>query len=489
MSTFKRRELLHRTLCATAGSALFGALPAKLALAQNAVVGRTLEGNDYRALVCLYMFGGNDSFNALVPRDGAPRSAYQSTRTNLAVPSAELLALNPISGQGFSDGANYGLHPQMTGLRSLFNSGQAAIIANVGPLVRPTTKASYDNGTVPLPAQLFSHSDQTVLWQTPRADASARTGWGGRLADIFYASNPNQVLSMNVSMFGENVFQAGDLISPYFMSPFGVEEIDVISNQQWNANRRNAFEAIHAHASGHILERAYNDRVGRMRATTAQVKDALDLIPESNAVFNPFWAAFGLDPNASPRPELPFLARQLLMVARMIHLRNTLGMERQLFFVGMGGFDTHDAQLADHPGLLYQISQALKGFYDTLAAMSIAQRVTAFTASEFGRTLSNNGDGTDHGWGGHHFVVGGSVRGQRVYGRMPSLASSAQNPDDAGWGQIIPTLAVDQYAATLASWFGLTPTDRATVFPNLTHFTTPVMAIQGPDLGFMNAVS
>lgn len=489
MSMLKRRQLLRHALCATAGSSLFSALPAQLALAQQATSGRTLLGSDYRALVCIYLFGGNDSFNTLVPISGPPRNAYEQTRTSLALSAASLLPLNPLPSHAPGDGGSYGLHPDMPGLRTLFNQGQAAIVANVGPLVRPTNKTLYSAGSVPLPAQLFSHSDQTVLWQTPRADSTNRLGWGGQLADIFHASNSNQVLSMNVSMFGENVFQAGNLISPYFMSPFGVEEIDSISSQHtWNAQRRATFEAIQALQQNHVFERAYTDKVRRMRQTTAQVKDALTLIPDTHPLFHPFWTEFGLNPLADPRPALPLLARQLLMTARMIWLRNTLGMSRQLFFAGIGGFDTHDTQLEDQPALLRNLSQSLKAFYDVLAnpSMGVANRVTAFTASDFGRTLSNNGDGTDHGWGGHHLVVGGSVRGQRLYGRMPSLSPSAQNPDDAGWGQVIPTLAADQYAATLASWFGLSSGDREILFPNLQHYNSPIMAIQGADLGFMS---
>ncbi len=488
MTGIRRRSFLRNALCLGAGSALFSALPAKLALAQGAL-GRSLDGTDYRALVCIYLYGGNDSFNMLVPRTAAARSDYEATRTNLAIPVDELLQIDPLAGGQPSDGASYGLHPSMSGLQQLFQQGDAALIANVGPLIRPTSKSLYSAGSVPLPAQLFSHSDQTVLWQTPSAGSAQRIGWGGRLADIFHASNQNPVLSMNASMFGENVFQAGNEVTPYFMSPFGVEEIQPISLQsQWNAGRRATFDAIHALPHGHLFERAYAERVERMRQTTAQVREALLLVPDTLPLFDPFWTAFDLDPAASPRPALPHLARQLLMCARMIFLRGQLGMSRQLFFAGMGGFDTHDTQLVDHPPLLRSLSQSLLAFQQVLAnpLLNMREQVTTFTASEFGRTLSNNGDGTDHGWGGHHVVVGGSVRGRRIYGRMPSLRASAQNPDDAGWGQIIPTLASEQYAATLASWYGLEAADRGDIFPNLDEFSGSLMAIEGPDLGFMN---
>jgi uncharacterized protein (DUF1501 family) len=482
MSRNDRREFLQRSLCALAGSAAFGSMFGKLALARSAAnPGRMLLGSDYRALVCIYLFGGNDCYNTIVPRDGA-YTEYAQTRTNLAVPQDELLPLNALSGP--LNGGLFGLHPEMTGIQQMFHEGRAAIIANVGPLVRPVNKALYDQPGTLLPAQLYSHSDQTVLWQTPRADATTRTGWGGRLADIFSASNVNQVLSMNVSLHGDNVFQAGEEVAPYFMSAEGVEEIDLIRTDapncgptgHWNRRRCLSFHALLNQSHQHPFERAYAEKARRAIETSAEVTTALALHPESDPVFQPFRDAF---PTA-----MPYLARQLLMIARMIRARHDLQMSRQLFFAGLGGFDTHDRQLDDHPTLLRTLSSSVKAFYDVLEAMGLSESVTAFTGSEFGRTLTNNGDGTDHGWGGQHFVFGGAVNGQRIYGRMPSLALNG-NPDDAGWGQIIPTLAVDQYAATLASWYGLSDADRDDIFPNLVHMAGPILSIEGPNLGFM----
>lgn len=492
MSRIRRREFLHSCLKATAVSAAFGSILGKLQLAQAAAP-RLLAGSDYRALVCIYLHGGNDCFNMVVPR-GAGYSQYQSRRGALAVPQAQLLPLTPITApQG---GGEFGLHPQMSGTQQMFNSGRAAIIANVGPLVRPMSKPLYQQAGTPRPAQLFSHSDQTVLWQAPRADTPDRTGWGGRLADIFAASNPNQVLSMNVSLDGDNVFQAGVQVSPYFMSAQGVEEISFIrtgapncadGGEGWNRRRCLAFNALLNHSHSHPFERAYADKTRRALQTTEQVAAALAQVPANDPVFRPFWDAFGLAWNPSNLVALPRLGAQLLMVARMIRARDLLQMQRQLFYAGLGGFDTHDRQLEDHPGLLRQLSQAVKGFYDVLESPSfnLGDKVTTFTASEFGRTLSINGSGTDHGWGGHHLVFGGAVAGRAIYGRMPSLAPSASNPDDAGWGQVIPTLSSDQYAATLARWYGLSDADRATIFPNLQHMTGSLLSIAGPDLGFM----
>jgi len=494
MSALRRREFLHRALCATAGSAAFGSLMGKMELAQAAVPRSLLgAGSNYKALVCLYLYGGNDCFNMVIPRD-AGYSTYAQMRTSLAIPQAQLLPLNPTTApQG--DG-QFGLHPRMVGAQQMFNAGQAAIIANVGPLVRPVNKQIYQMGGTPLPAQLFSHSDQSVLWQTPRADTAARMGWGGRLADIFAASNLNQVLSMNVSLDGDNVFQAGVQVAPYFMSAQGVEQIDLIQTgaancadggNGWNRRRCLSFQALQNHTHAHPFERAYVNKTQRTIATSAQVGAAINLFPENNVLFRPFWDAFGLTWNPSNLPELPRLAQQLLMIARVMRSRSQLQMSRQLFFAAIGGFDTHDNQLADQQDLLRDLSQSVKAFYDVLAnpVMNLSNDVTTFTSSEFGRTLTNNGDGTDHGWGGHHMVFGGAVNGSAIYGRMPSLLPSASNPDDAGWGQIIPQLSVDQYAATLAKWYGLSDTDRAEIFPNLSFMTGNMLSIQGPNLGFM----
>jgi uncharacterized protein (DUF1501 family) len=496
MSMNGRRDFLHRALCLTAGSAAFGSMMGKLELAQAAVPlgGRALQGNDYRALVCVYLYGGNDCFNMLVPRD-AGHAPYLATRGNLAVPQAQLLPLNTLSApQG---GGLYGLHPAMTGLQGMFNQQRrVAFVANVGPLVRPVNQTLYQQPGTLLPAQLFSHSDQTMLWQTPRADTAARIGWGGRLADIFSASNPNQVLSMNVSLDGDNVFQAGVNVAPYFMSRDGVEQIwpiqtaapDCGPTGDWNRRRCLTFKALLDQPQAHPFERAYVGKVRATMATSAQVAEAIALYPPNHVLFRPFWDAHGLPWNPANLAELPPLAAQLLMIARVIRARADLQMQRQLFFAGLGGFDTHNTQLADHPALLRDLSQSIKAFYDVLGdpALNLTDAVTTFTASEFGRTLTNNGDGTDHGWGGHHLVVGGRVDGGKIYGRMPSLLAN-NNPDDAGWGQIIPTLSVDQYAATLARWYGLSDLDRDSIFPNLVHMTGAIPSISGPNLGFMLA--
>lgn len=488
MAAKHRRQFLRQALCGVAGSAAFTSVLGKMQLSAGASQ-KMLKGagDNYRALVCLDLSGGNDCFNMIVPTDAGNYGTYAATRSNLAVAQNQLLGLT---------GTNYGLHPGMEGAQELFNRGMGAVVANVGPLVRPVNKQLYEQPGTLLPPQLFSHSDQSVLWQSPRADATVRRGWGGRLADVFAASNANPVLSMNVSLDGENVFQAGDMVSPYFMSTDGVEDISTIQTgapncedggQGWNRRRCLTFNALRDMNHDHPFERAYAGLLRGTMATSAQVREALDLYPENAAIYRPFWDRNGLTWNPDSLPELPWLAQQLLMVTRVIHARTDLQMSRQLFYARLGSFDTHGNQLVDHPPLLADVSSSVAAFYDILESpeFGLSNDVTTFTVSEFGRTLTINGDGTDHGWGGHHMVFGGAVNGGQIYGTMPNLDASESNPDNAGWGQIIPTLSVDQYAATLASWYGLSNADREMIFPNLPFMTGSLLSIEGPDLGFM----
>ena len=455
----KRRDFIQRALCATASSAMFTSFAGKLSLAHAAATsGRQLLGGDYRALVCVYLYGGNDGFNMLVPRSTAEYNQYATSRGALALPSSSLLSLNPsVAPIG---GASFGMNPAMPLLRGLFNQTQSplAIATNVGPLLYPITKAEYEAETVPVPKQLFSHSDQNVTWLQTQADAIDRRGWGGRLADMFHASNTNQQLSMNISIDGENVFQAGDDVVPYFVGEDGAKGIDAVP--LWRPDRRAAFIALRDAAHGNALQRQYASVVRRSMDNQVMVTDALD----------------GESALATTFPDTG-LGRQLHMVARLINVRASLQMQRQIFYVGLGGFDTHDNQLADQADQLAELDSALAAFHAATVEMSVANSVTTFSASEFGRTTSVNGDGTDHGWGSHHLIMGGAVNGRRIYGTPPNL--TVEGPDDAGWGQVIPTTSVDQYAATIARWYGVPPGDMSTVFPNIGRFASA-------DLGFMS---
>jgi len=466
-----RRRFLRRSIHAALGGAtVFGALGNLQLMAAAANAGNGGVFPDYKALVCVFLNGGNDSFNTIVPFDATHYGIYQSTRPAMAIPQASVLAqaLTPLAiqpglpGGPPSDGGSYGLHPSMPELRALFNGGQAAIVANVGPLLGPITQSQYQNGTHPVPPQLFSHDDQANFWQTSRPDDANANGWGGRIADLLFDGNPNQQLPMTMSLSGQSLFQRGGSIDQYVMSASGVDTIDYLGAYQ-NELGTQSFNAMMASGvQAHMFERAYANATRRSINTYELLRSVLNPLP--------IWT--------TPFPDNS-LGTQLRQVANLINVRGPTGldMRRQIFYVSLGGFDTHDDQLGTHTGILAALSQAMHAFYQATVQMGIASQVTTFTASDFGRTLSTNGDGTDHGWGGHHFVMGGAVRGRRFFGQMPSLLQNG-NPDDAGYGQIIPTTGVDPYAATLARWFGVNGTGLTDIFPSLSLYPDS-------DLGFM----
>jgi len=465
-----RREFLRRSIhTALGGVTVFSALGNMQLMAAAAAAEKGGIFPDYKALICVFLNGGNDSFNTIVPYDNTHYNIYNATRPAMAIAQSAVAARNlvPLAQQGSvpggppSDGGSYGLHPSMPHLQSLFNAGRAAVIANVGPLLGRITQAQYQ-GTHPRPPQLFSHDDQANFWQTSRPDNANANGWGGRIADLLYEGNPNQALPMTMSLSGQSLFQRGQNIDQYVMSAYGVDTIDYLGAYQ-NSLGTQTFNALMASGvQNHMFERAYAGATRRSISTYQMLQTALSPLPT--------WT--------TPFPDNS-LGIQLRQVANLINVRGNgaLNMRRQIFYVSLGGFDTHDDQLDVQAGILGSLSSALSAFYEATVQMGIASQVTAFTASDFGRTLSTNGDGTDHGWGGHHFVVGGAVRGARFYGQMPAL-QQLSNPDDAGYGQIIPTTSVDQYAASLASWFGVGPSGLADIFPNLGLYSDP-------NLGFM----
>jgi uncharacterized protein (DUF1501 family) len=454
-----RREFLkhcvNSTLMGAGAYAALGSLGMVNALAAPAA--------DYRALVCVFLFGGNDSYNMVVPASNTEYAAYATARQNLAVPQAELLAINPV----INDGASYGFHPAMPEMRTLFESGQLAVMANVGALVVPTTRNDFNNQSVPLPPQLFSHNNQQDFWQSLQPDVAQPTGWAGRMADLLASVNTNQKLSMNISLSGRNLMQVGDLSFPYNLSPGGVQNYAGMSstgNDQQQL-RYNIFQGL--------LDKELNDtsRHALIREF-ARVRDrAGDLAEEISLALSNAPAITTVFPTQNNS-----LASSLRMVANMIAASGDLGVKRQIFFVGFGGWDTHASQDTRHPELLGNVSQALKAFYDATVELGVQNQVTTFTTSDFGRTLTSNGDGSDHGWGGHQLIMGGAVKGQDIYGKMPEIV--IEGPQDSGRGRIIPSTAVDQYSATLAKWYGLSDSDMSEVFPNLQNFNSQ-------DLGFM----
>ncbi|HEX4481618.1 MAG TPA: DUF1501 domain-containing protein [Rudaea sp.] len=456
-----RREFLRKSICAALGGASLYSALGNLRLVQ-AATNQTLF-SDYKALVCIFLYGGNDSLNTLVPTSGIPLTNYKSLRGGLAQTTG-LHALTPLAGGGASDSANYALHPGMPELATLFNSGKAAVVANVGTLLYPTSQLQFQNGSIAVPPQLLSHNDQQSQWQTSRPDDASANGWGGRVADLLHSGNSGQI-PMSVSVSGTNLFQRGSIVNQYGVDPSGVTAMNYLGDgsETWIIGDGPIDDDVTAYnaliASGtqsNVLERAFADVNSRAITNYQLVTAALQSAPTLTTQF----------PNTD-------LGNQLAMVAKLISVRSALGMSRQVFFVSTGNYDTHSDQIENQQDNLSELSQAVSAFYNatTEPALNVANNVTTFTASDFGRSLQANSSGTDHGWGGHHFVVGGAVRGQRFYGTMPSLASN-KNPDDTGYGQIIPTLAVDQYAATLATWFGVASGDLATVFPNLGRFSS-----------------
>ena len=461
-----RRHFLRQSLLCGAGAASLLGPAGHLGLLQAAVRAQSSGKGaaPFRALVCVFLYGGNDSFNTVVPRDTATHGVYSASRGgSLVITQAEAAALplNPLAAP--TGGGEYGLHPGMQGLQQLFNNGQCALVANVGTLNYPTSKTEYQNGSVAVPPQLFSHNDQALYWQTSWPDSTEKTGWAGRAIDTLYGGG-FPALSPCISLNGSNTLQIGRSVQPFFMGTEGTESV-FFTEGEWNEPRKNTFDALRQlarNSSAHRMEDHYARVMQRSIDTNALVASALEVTPALTTAF----------------PDT-HLGRQLAMVARLIAARSPLSLGQEVFFVGDGGYDTHDTQVADQAEKLPNLSACLRAFYDATVEMGVQNEVTSFTASDFGRTVTVNGDGTDHGWGGHHFVLGGAVEGRRIYGTMPNLQNNG--PDDADWGQIIPTTAVDQYAGTLARWLGVSDSNvRDIVVPNIGRFGTG-----SPYLGFL----
>ncbi|MDH3747678.1 MAG: DUF1501 domain-containing protein [Gammaproteobacteria bacterium] len=451
MKKINRRDFLVKS---SAAAAAFAATPG---VAYSQVVGGGGNFTDYRALVCVFLFGGNDSFNLLVPSSDAEYNVYAQARQNLAVAQADLLPITP----AVPDVVDFGLHPSATGMQTLFQNGAAAFVANVGPLVEPTTKDEFFQGSVTLPPQLFSHNDQQDQWQSLRGNAPSSTGWAGRMADLIRTSVADQQMATNASLFGSNLFQSADETVAYVMGPGGPIQFEGFSLDPNNIlfQQREAFRRVVDAQYDSIYERGFADVQKRAIDAAETVTAAIASAPQLNTVF--------------PQSQL---GTQLRTVARLIAVRDQLQMQRQIFFVAMGGFDSHDDQIQNQPGLLGGISDGIKAFYDATVELGISDSVTTFTQSDFGRTLTSNGDGTDHAWGGNQIVVGDAVFGQRMYGSYPLL--QIDGPEDVGGGRIIPSTSADQFAATLAKWFGVDDADLGVVAPNINNFAAR-------DLGFM----
>lgn len=459
-----RRRFLRDSACA--GLGLAGALSTMgtLRLFNSALSAQTVPGDDFKALVCLFLYGGNDGNNVVVPYDPVGYNAYARDRGILGLARESLLPLTLPPG----DGRQFALHPALGRLRDLFHAGDLAVVANVGTLVAPITKAEYLNGGAAVPPYLFSHNDQQVQWQTSVPDSPRKVGWGGRLADHLRSLNGTAQISMNISLDGNNFFQVGDEVFQYHVGRDGSEGLYQYG-ETWSPVREQyqAVDQMLGRSYGHLFEQEYVNVLGRAVANDALLRSVLASVP----LYDSYFAG------STTNGELNDIAAQLRMILRLITAQNTLGMRRQIFFCALGGFDTHDAQLALHGDLLGQLGNAMADFQGALNALGLAQNVTLFTASDFNRTYNSNGKGSDHAWGNHHFVLGGAVNGGQIYGEMPVL--EIRGPADTGSrGSWIPAISTDEYSATLARWFGVSNANLPEVLPNIGRFARP-------DLGFM----
>jgi uncharacterized protein (DUF1501 family) len=408
---------------------------------------------DYKALVCVFLYGGNDYANTLPPFDQASYDLYAAARPSLALSRAALAAteLKPVV--ALPGGRQYALAPAMAPLMPIFDAGHMAVVLNVGTLVRPTTKAQYTAKSVALPPKLFSHNDQQSYWQASNPEG-ATSGWGGRLGDLFQSGNGTSTLTC-INAAGNAVFLTGRTAIQYSVGTSGPIALSGRSSLFGSTSASAALQSIMNAPHAHLLENEHARVSKRALDLYAQVNSALAGAPAAN---------FGLFPTGNS------LADQLKIVARMISVSSELGARRQIFFVSLGGFDMHDGLAAAHPTQIGLVANALRAFYDTTVALGIADRVTTFTGSDFGRTLTPNSDGSDHGWGSMHFVMGNAVKGANFYGSAPAIGNNTA--DDVGQGRLLPTTSVDQYAATLANWFGVAPSDLSTVLPNIGNYST-----------------
>lgn len=448
-----RRDFLLDALAVLGGSAGIAGTLATFGGLGGAATARATSASGYRALVCVYLAGGNDSLNLLVPTDSAGYATYAAGRQGLAIAQNSLLPITPRT----SDGHSYGLHPSVPELQALFASGKLAIQANVGTLIQPVTPAMAraDQGVPPL---LYSHADQSNQWMTGRPELLTAPGWGGALADLLSSLNSSNGLSMNLSIDGDNLFQTGNSSTPYTVDQYaGVQSLVGFENYQ-PATRAAAFQAALSQGASDpsLLVQQASASVVQTQALSASLSAALAAAPALSTTF----------PSTN-------IAQQLQWVAKLISIRGAVGATRQIFFVQMDGFDTHSNQLSVQPGLFADLSQALNAFYNATVELGVASGVTSFTLSEFGRTLTSNNGGTDHGWGAHHLVLGGAVNGGDIYGSMPDLTlGGAQDAD--GNGRLIPSTSVYQYASALGLWLGAGSSDVQAMFPNLGNFPAGV---------------
>lgn len=448
LSNERRKFLKRSSMLALSGA---GAMAAhgNFGLISTALANSSANFADYRALVCVFLYGGSDSFNMFVPTGSTEYGVYQASRQNLAVPRADLLEAS----------GGIGFNPLMPNLHSLYNAGQAAVVANVGNLVEPINRSQYQDKSRRVPIDLFTHDqqqEQSLKSYSSRPSGATNSGWGGRLADLIKADNGGAALPPSFSINGTNYWSPGDVTAPLSLHPRnGLPLVQYLDGTVYGSNREreDTLEAILNLSRSHALQQQTADTYRRARDGSREVRQALANSPDFQTPYNS-----GSD-----------LATQLRMVARLIAGREILGMQRQVFFVGLGGWDTHGTQAIRLPILMRDLDSSLASFNDTLEEIGVSDSVTTFTSSDFGRTLTSNGDGTDHGWGGHYLVMGGSVAGNQLYGQMPSYELDGSDDAD-GTGRVIPTRSINEYGAVMSRWMGLDDNGLNRAFPDLANF-------------------
>jgi len=411
------------------------------------------SASDYKAIVCVFLYGGNDPYNTLIPYDADRFARYAALRTDIGL-ARDALAGTALRPKTPHASGEYALAPSLAALKPLFDAGQLAVQLNTGPLIQPTTKAQYIAASVPLPPKLFSHNDQQAYWQALAQEGSA-TGWGGRLSDLFAANNGASTFTA-VTAGGSTQLLAGRHVGAYRVTPQGSTRIELLGRDLYGSPECTALlRELTTASRTHLLEHQLAQTVTRSIKADTQLSAALDGVKAPGAFESP-------------------LARQLEIVARMIAARDKLSVKRQVFFVSQNGYDNHDGLRTIHPALLQELGDAMAVFQGSLGTLGVADQVTTFTASEFGRTITSNGNGSDHGWGGHHFIMGGAVRGGRFYGEHPEL--NIEGPGFVDHGRMLPSTSVEQLASTLGAWFGASASDLETVFPNLKGFSDKRLA-------------
>jgi len=469
-----RRQFLRTA--SMASMAGFYVSPFLLELNSVAAMAQGSSSTGYRALVCVYLQGGNDGHGTVIATDTDSYSAFVTARQGapgLAYPLSELL---PIALQTSQSGRTFALNPALTGVQNLFTAGRAAIIANTGTLVVPATKAQINNNSVQVPDSLFSHFDQTAAWQAIASNLGSgeRVGWGGAVADAIEAMNINSNSMFTcISTCGNALFLSGQTSFQLNVTSAGPIPIYGLTQPPFGApTAGNPLNSILSTDESNLFAQEYEIVIQRSIQAQAMLASAMAPAGAGGVVNPPQY----LDPVSTKLMDNP-LAQSLQTVARIIAGRAALGVTRQIFYVQLGSFDTHNNQAIQHAQLLTQLGEALEYFDGVMVNMGLSNNVTAFTISDFGRTLTCNSNGTDHGWGSHHFVAGGAVKGQDMYGTYPVVGADQAN--DLGAGRLIPTTAVEQYAGTLARWFGLSDSQVREIFPNFGNFGS------SPYLGFM----